>query len=107
MQPDLFLPQRRREDVCANRHRGADTSVLANARVRKATDRAMIHTAIADAGSYGITLSELCRKLNKRPNQISGRLTSLRLDGVIRIVGKRENPGGILERIYAVEGGHL
>jgi hypothetical protein len=73
----------RQEDICFNRHGGAETSMLADRRVRKSKDRALVYGYVKAAGSYGHTLDELSILLDRPCNCISGRLTELRKSGEI------------------------
>lgn len=88
------------DDICKNRHRGADTSVLANAQANKDQDRAAILGLVKLAGLDGLTLSQACQLLGKDANRISGRFTELVRDGKVRIDGRRQNPRGNWERVY-------
>jgi hypothetical protein len=82
-QPSLFDPetiiaaQVPDQDICFNRHGGADTSVMADKRVRKTQDRAWILGAIKAAGAYGLTLDEASILLDRPCNCISGRFSEL------------------------------
>lgn len=90
-----------KEDICYNRHGGAETSIEANKRVRKERDRELIYGYIKSAGSFGHTLDELCVLLQRTPNQISGRLTELRVKGRI-LTSDRTRPtrAGVQARVY-------
>jgi len=82
-QPTLFDPetiivcQVPAQDVCFNRHGGADTSVMADRHVKKSRDRAWILGAIKAAGTYGMTLDEASILLDRPCNCISGRFSEL------------------------------
>lgn len=75
MQTDLF-------DVCAKRHGGVSTSQAANLRVNKFGDRARILNFLKRFPN-GATLDEICVALERTPNQISGRLSEMRMAGLI------------------------
>ena len=77
-----------KDDICENRHGGADTSVQANKKVQKTKDRELIYGYIYHAGRFGHTLDELCVMLHRNPNEISGRITELKAEG--RIVDSKE-----------------
>lgn len=78
-----------KDDVCRNRHGGAETSIRANKNVRKSKDRELIYGYIKMAGRFGHTCDELAIMLNRTPNAISGRLTELRIAGRIIISDER------------------
>jgi hypothetical protein len=82
-QPDLF-------DICANRHRGAETSVSANLRVEKNTDRALVLSLLC-LSPAGKTLDEVSAVLGRPPNQLSGRFTELVAAGQISKTDERRN----------------
>ena len=88
-------------DVCAGRHGGAETSVAADKKVQKETDRLLIYSYITAAKHYGHTLDELSVLLNRPPNAISGRLTELSYQRKIIYSGrKRRTRSGCLARVY-------
>lgn len=90
-----------KEDICARKHGGAETSIEANKRVLKERDRELIYGYIKAAGSFGHTLDELCVLLQRTPNQISGRITELRVKGRI-LTSDRTRPtrAGVQARVY-------
>lgn len=71
------------EDICFNRHGGAETSNLADRRVRKSKDRALIYGYVKSAGAFGHTLDEISVLLDRPCNCISGRFSELRKSGEI------------------------
>ncbi len=88
-------------DVCANRHGGADTSILADTKVQKTKDRELVYGYIYHAGRFGHTLDELSIMLHRNPNAISGRLTELRIKGRIYISDERRlTRSGASARVY-------
>lgn len=89
------------DDVCAARHKGADTSVQANKGVRKEHDRATVLAWLKASGGDGMTLDELSIKMNRTPNCISGRLTELRVrELIVRLVTRRPTRTGAGARVY-------
>ncbi len=88
------------EDICANRHGGAETSVAANKTVDKETDRLKILGLIKQYPIFGYTLDELSMKMGRSPNQLSGRLTELRMRGLIWISHTRKTRTGRRARVY-------
>jgi predicted ArsR family transcriptional regulator len=82
-EPDLF-------DICANRHGGTETSVAANLRVEKSTDRALV-LSLLRLSPAGKTLDEVSAVLGRPPNQLSGRFTELVAAGQISKTDERRN----------------
>ena len=69
------------EDITSNKHRGNDQSKEANKKVNKLADRQKIVDYLKE---YKVgTSKDFARYLGKQLNQISGRLTELRLDNII------------------------
>ena len=99
----LFAIQRREPDICRTRHRGAETSMQADKRVRKDRDRQLIYGAIQAAGNFGHTLDEISLLLDRPCNCISGRFTKLRRRGQI-VTSDRTRPTrtGSPSRVYVV-----
>ena len=88
-------------DVCAGRHGGAETSVAADKKVQKETDRLLIYNYIVASKHYGHTLDELSILLHRPPNALSGRLTELSYQRKIIYSGrKRRTRSGCLARVY-------
>ena len=88
IQQTLFSLRPRDPDICRRKHGGADTSVLAHARVQKARDRDEVLNLMRRA-LIGATLDEIANMLGIAPNRISGRITELKKAGLIRDTGKR------------------
>lgn len=70
-------------DICRNKHGGVETSMLADRRVQKSKDRALILGYIRASGAFGMTLYEMGVLLDRECNRISGRFTELKRDGQI------------------------
>ena len=103
MQQTLFCLHSIEKDICQNRHRGADTSVLADKQVSKAKDRALVLGYIRAAGSFGHTLDEISILLDRPVNRISGRFTELRRDGqIIALETRRQTRAKSWARVYVV-----
>jgi hypothetical protein len=85
-------PAKTPADVCENRHGGNPHSENANKRVSKAADREAVYCLIKQAAD-GRTLKELCAIMGKTPNQISGRISELRILGKIETIGSRDGCG--------------
>lgn len=91
------------EDICFNRHGGAETSNLADKRVKKSRDRALIHGYVKASGSFGMTLDEMSIVLSRPCNCISGRFSELRKSGEIVPSGAhRKTRTGSWASVYVV-----
>lgn len=82
-------------DICTNRHLGNEESVAAFDRMAASlsTARSKVLSAIAHAGTYGITAKELASSWNVGLNCISGRFSELKKASLILKVGVRESSG--------------
>jgi len=88
-------------DICARKHGGVDTSVAADKRVQKERDRNMVLGYIKAAHDYGITLDEMCILLHRKPNEISGRFSELRmLEKIVPTVRRRPTRTGSTARVW-------
>ena len=74
-------------DISRGRHN--PHSVKAHARIaeHKPNMRERIRVFIGGCGLHGATLMEIAKAFDKLPHQISGRLSELKRDGVIRDSG--------------------
>lgn len=77
------------DDVCYNRHQGNEQSVAANKAANKENDRAFILKYITDNGTAH--LKQIASAMNKQVNQISGRISELKFDGLIEDTGYRRD----------------
>lgn len=81
-------------DITYNRHGGNVNSTIANAKVSKEKDReAVLDFVKLYSDRNGVTLKEVCSMWGRSPNQISGRFTELKADGLIRVSGRRDGCG--------------
>ena len=92
MTEQLTLDQYKRPDVCRSRHGGNEQSEAANLRVCKRKDRELIYSLVK-ASPAGLTLKEACLKLERTPNQISGRFSELKALGRITVGDRRDGCG--------------
>lgn len=76
------------DDVCANKHNFNEQSVEANKKVNKEIDRQRIINFLTSNGN-GYS-KQIARYMNKELHKISGRLSELKLDGVIADTGLRQ-----------------
>ena len=82
-----------KEDICARKHRGNAQSVAANetAKPTKARQRERVLQACKMFG--GVTCRELADLWRVGMNQISGRFSELKREGLIEKVGTRKGCG--------------
>lgn len=74
-------------DICKNRHRGAETSIEANAKVNKPLEREKVLDVFRIFGtSY---LKQVMRIVGKPANEVSPRLSELKADGILEETGER------------------
>ena len=85
-------------DICANRHKGARCSVEANVRVEpsKANVRERVRLFVGGCGPQGCTLKDICSAFCKLPNELSGRVSELKADGVIFDSGRTKDGCSVL-----------
>lgn len=85
------------------RRGGPDTSLAAAERVDTTKSEEAVYCLVADAGSNGITNSEVARRLGKLPNATSPRWIALLEKGLVRDSGRRRlNPTGRHERVMVL-----
>jgi len=91
-------------DVCRNRHLGNPQSVVANPSMgRKRRDKAWVFEIIGS--SKGVTSKEIALRMGRRLNCISGRISELKKEGLVRVDGTRDGCG-ILKPLAMVGGKH-
>jgi hypothetical protein len=97
-----------RQDLCRRKHGGDPASIAAHRRTNKEDRYTAILDHLAKAALHGLTLDELSVKLHVHPNQISGRLTELRIpppEGLGRIKRngeKRQTSTGAWAWVYVL-----
>ena len=104
-QESLFSQQSvtREPDICINRHRRSDTSMLADKRVAKGKDREQVFAYIKEAGAYGHTLDEVSVLLDRPCNCISGRFSELKKAGrIVASAETRKTRTGSWAHVYVV-----
>lgn len=76
------------DDICINRHQGNAQSFIANKRVQKERDRALVLAFIIKSGrAYS---KQIARAMGKQLNQISGRISELKASEIIEETGERK-----------------
>lgn len=76
------------DDICLNRHQGNAQSFIANKRVQKERDRALVLAYIIKSGrAYS---KQIARAMGKQLNQISGRISELKASKIIEDTGERK-----------------
>ncbi len=104
-QETLFSQQSvtREPDICRNRHRRSDTSMLAHAQVNLEVDREKVFGLIREAKHYGHTTDEVSFYLDRPCNCVSGRMSELKRSGRIVHNGvRRPTRMGRLANVYVV-----
>lgn len=104
-QESLFSMQSvtKEPDICINRHRRSDTSMLADKRVKKSRDRELVFGYIKEAGPYGHTLDEISVLLDRPCNCISGRFSELKKAGrILATELTRKTRTGSWAHVYVV-----
>jgi hypothetical protein len=87
-------------DICSARHQRSPESVAAFNPESAESDRKRVYQAIVDAGGVGLTCDELAAKWGVGQNQISGRFSWLKLQGLIQQNGTRETRAGKQAAVY-------
>lgn len=90
------------KDVCANRHGGNLESQKSFKSVQQRLSEAQerVFNAIRVRGERGATNDELCVILGLTPNQVSPRLTELRMSGRIDKLGTRLTRSGCSASVW-------
>lgn len=95
-----------REDVCRRRHGMNPESLAAHRRTPKEDRYAKILDLLRIVRDTGLTCDELSQRLSVHPNQISGRITELRLMGKIRKTDqRRQTQTGSWAAVYVLAEG--
>ena len=102
LDPSPTLGEIERRDPCAKRHGGNPESAAAWEHKSNAdSDRAQVLALVMAAGTYGLTLDEACARLERAPNQLSGRVTELlQADKIMRSGRKRKTRAGSTAAVY-------
>jgi len=81
---------------------GSETSKAAAAFVEPSagTVRAWVLKEIRKAGQKGLSCEQLERRCKLRHQSASARIRELVLDGLVEIIGTRENESGVRARVY-------
>jgi hypothetical protein len=89
--------QRFSDDPSRHKHHGVDTSQMAweKARTRRAECQQEVLNALRSVHPEGLTCKELSAVLNKAMHKISGRITELLEDGLVR-KGETRNGGRVI-----------
>lgn len=86
-------------DITERKHKGNPASVDANKRAEpsKAVTRQLIYNWAKERKDF--TLKEVCAALGKFPHQVSGRLSEMRMEGVIKPTGERREGCSVLQTV--------
>ncbi len=85
-------------DVCENRHRNSPESQSAFEKVKhgKQLMYQRIMYLAQQRKEYGITVHEVSHQFGKTPNEVSGRLSELKMLGKLKKSGERRNGAAVL-----------
>lgn len=78
-----------RGDICRNRHKDAETSVEANIRANPTKHLWRLKVLGVITQLKTATLKDVCERLGRPENALSGRVSELKADGVIEVCGRR------------------
>jgi Mn-dependent DtxR family transcriptional regulator len=90
-------------DICANRHKGNPFSIQAYKKAKRSaeTTRRLILQTIK---SYnGLTCEEIERLLDIGRSTVSARVSELKRDGYLDIIGKRKTQSGCNAAVYVAK----
>ena len=94
----MSLPLLDQIDITENRHKGSPESRDAFDRIkhgkREMYDRIMF--LAQQRKEYGITVHDVSHQFGKTPNEVSGRLSELKMMGKLRKSGLRRNGAAVL-----------
>lgn len=92
-------------DICRNKHQDTPESVAAFEGITDSLKhrREEVRQAIEEAGEAGATVHEVARQMETHPNNISGRFTELKRDGLIEQTGRRPTPSGAKAGVYRLK----
>jgi len=89
-------------DICANRHKGNEESVKANAKPDKHRQRALIMSILEREGYTGRMTCDAIEEITGLPHQsCSARISELKRDGLIHKIGTRPTRSGCQAAVYA------
>ena len=89
------------DDVCRNRHGGADTSVEAFRKSDLTRARKLVFGTIAESGARGITCEEIELKTGMKHQTASARITELRkMNLIVDTWIRRPTTSGCSARVY-------
>jgi len=107
-QPSLFptfpaIQRIDRHDITENRHRGNPESVKAHKRIAptKESSRQKVYEYALSCGERGVTTDEVAARFDTTPNAISGRLTELKVLGLLVKTDQcRKTQSGCSARVF-------
>jgi hypothetical protein len=83
------------DDVCANKHKGAETSIAAHQRIAATSSelRQQIYSFALTSGERGITVKDVVERLKIVINTAAPRLSEMKRDGLLQIKGNERRDG--------------
>jgi hypothetical protein len=82
-------------DICANKHKGAETSIAAHQRIAATSSelRQQIYSFALTSGERGITVKDVVERLKIVINTAAPRLSEMKRDGLLQIKGNERRDG--------------
>jgi DNA-binding transcriptional regulator YhcF (GntR family) len=83
------------DDICANKHKGAETSIAAHQRIAATSSelRQQIYSFALTSGERGITVKDVVERLKIVINTAAPRLSEMKRDGLLQIKGNERRDG--------------
>jgi hypothetical protein len=83
------------QDICANKHKGAETSIAAHQRIAATSSelRQQIYSFALTSGERGITVKDVVERLKIVINTAAPRLSEMKRDGLLQIKGNERRDG--------------
>jgi hypothetical protein len=90
-------------DICANKHKGAETSIAAHQRIAATSSdmRAEIYRFALKRAGFGITVKEVEGEFNMLRNSASARLSELKVRGLLEKRGDTRESCAVLVPRFA------
>lgn len=97
--------QRAINDVCARKHGGNPESqeAFASIRDRLSQRQSVVLKYLRELGDYGATVDQIARNFDTNPNNISGRVTELKIKGLVEKRGRRRTRSGCMASVIVAK----
>ena len=87
-------------DICSNYHRGNAESVKAYAKAAKTRGNKQDHILYFIDTSMGLTCEDIESATGWKHQTVSARISELKRDGKIKVIGKRKTESGCKAAVY-------